>query len=546
MNHNHHVSPRMFAGRNVLKVLGRRFNLHSPENLMKLPSDQRTATELGVSPHTGGHLGTYYAGFGRVLAELEADPTFKNAEAGDAAALDRLSTDWNGFLAAAKYALANKHLLANTPVGMTREEANEANAKWFSSWREYADRHRDQIQQMRETVSQLSKAGQLEQAKFWPILSPTSSLGVADRNDILRRQGKDSPISLQFTAVGATPGLPGFVSPVVDSRLPGFSLPSLDGLTQAEGFTPSHPSLTYGLPGFPTPDPSWQRLGQLPPSTAAPRDPLVLEFDPGTGWPLPFSVRPPILEPDAPSTGTPPAALYAAAGVAAFGVAVPELLPLWARLAATIGGTAVASAPAFASSASGSGSAGGGVFSTGAAPYNAFNNGYSSPPIDGGGYDLRPASEMPPAEHKALDQDTEYADPFIDRFGNWDDSSGSTMPARTSGVPGAPASGSARAVRAEDVRRLTRVNSSNSANAFASGSPPVSYLPSPEFGVGAWSPPPVSGQSPQATRPISTFADEPSYSIPPPIWGLEDRSGIPRSDAEEWYSRWIKPHLRSE
>lgn len=543
MTHNHHVSCRMFAERTVLKLLGKRFDMESPENIMKLPSDQRPANELGVSPHTGGHLGTYCSGFEEVLKALENDEACKLALNGDAAALDRLSADWSGFVAAAKYALANGHLLANTPAGMTRKEANEANAAWFANWRGYADRNRDQIQQMHETVSQLAKAGLFEQAKSWPILSPTSSLGLADRNDILARHGMNSPISLQFTAVGQTPGLKGLVPSVVDSRLPGFSSPSLSGLTQVEGFTPSNPFLTHGLPGFPAPDRSWQGLGRLPPSVAAPRNPLVLSFDPSSGSYQPFSGPSPILEPDPPSAAMPPTALYSAAGLAALAVAVPELLPLWARLAVTMAGTAAASAPAFASGVNASGRASGGVFSTGAAPYDAFDHSFA--PIDSSGYDLGPASGTQPIEQKALAQPPEHADSFVDRFGNWDDTSAGAMTAATSGVLGTPASNSASAARPEDVRRLTRVNSSNSANPFVSGSPPVPYLLSPELD-GRYGSMPPAAESPQASRPIGAFAEQSSYAFPPPIWKSEGPGGTQRNDAEEWYSRWIKPYLRQE
>jgi hypothetical protein len=91
------------------------------------------------------------------------------------------------------------------------------------------------------------------------------------------------------------------------------------------------------------------------------------------------------------------------------------------------------------------------------------------------------------------------------------------------------------------------VNPSNAANAFTSGSAPVPYLPSSEFDdrFGNWSIPPGDRQLSQASRPIGAFSGEPSYAIPPPIWGLDNHSGA-KNDAEEWFSRWIRPLLRQE
>ncbi|MGY8633202.1 hypothetical protein RAD15_12065 [Bradyrhizobium sp. 14AA] len=119
------------------------------------------------------------------------------------------------------------------------------------------------------------------------------------------------------------------------------------------------------------------------------------------------------------------------------------------------------------------------------------------------------------------------------------------MPAQV--APAAPTAPAAGAVAPEEVRRLTRVNASNAGSVFTSGSAPVPYLPSTEFSerFGNWSMPTADGQSPQTSRPIGAFADEPSYLIPPPIFG-SDGPGNPRNDAEEWFSRWIRPLLRPD
>jgi hypothetical protein len=542
----HHILPKQFADHSVVRFLVHRFNHNGIGNLIALSSDRGLANDLGSSPHTGGHLKTYHCGFGKFLRAVQQSQTFSDAQAGDTAALDRLSVDLNRFVAAAKYALANKHLFANTPVEMTREEANKNNDEWFANWEAYAKRYESEIRQMQNAVDQLYNSGRLDAAAYWPVRSPTSNLSLADKIEILRRYDRNS--LSQFTVVGPIPDLPGFVPPVVDSRLPGFIPSSLDGLNRPEGFTRSDPHLTYGLPGFPMPDPSWQRLGKLPPSTAISEDPLILKFDPATGAPLPFSERSPILEPDAPSTGTPPTALYAAAGLAALAATAPALpLELLApAVAGMLAGTA-ATKPAFgASAASGSGFPDQGVFSRGVPPYNAFDYGHSSPDTNNGGYHAGLASWPPLIAGGALEREPGHVNAFADRFGNWPEISAGTMPAQTSGVLGPASPGSAGAVAPEDIRRLTRVNSPKLVDAFAMGSAPVPYLPAQEFDdrFGNWIIAPVDRQSLQASRPIGAFAGEPSYAIPPPIFGLPDQSIAAGDSANDWYDRWIKPFVQ--
>ncbi|MCP3476984.1 AHH domain-containing protein [Bradyrhizobium sp. CCGUVB1N3] len=547
MFHIHHVIPQAerFLSDLAVKIL--KFDIHSPANLMALPSDEGLANALNTSPHTGGHLGTYNKGFCEFLLSLQADPDFGRAQTGDPAAHARLSSDLLRFVAIAKYALANKHLLANTPAGMTPEDANVKNREWFANWKEYAEHNWDKIQQMDNTISQLHNSGQPDQAMYWPVLSPTSNLSLAEKIDILRRYRENPPISQQFTMASPIPDLPGFVAPVVDTRLPGFIPPSSDDLMQAaEGFTRHDPSLTYGLPGFPVSNPALQGLGPLPPSVAAPQSPQVLQFNQETGRPLSFSDGTPVFGPAAPS-GQPidqDTAFWF--GMAALGAGA-VLMP-WAEVAA-FGAAMLAGAaairPAFGAGApSRAGTASGGVFSAGTAPYDAFNASSSASNANTSGGNPRGSTFGPPLiESNTLQQEPNPANTFADRFGNWTETSAGSMPAQGSGsVPGA-----ARAVAPEDVRRLTRVNSSNSANAFTSGTSPVPYLPSSEFNdrFGNWSVPPGDPQSPQASRPVGAFADEPAYSIPPPIWGSEDSRGA-QNDAEEWFSRWIRPLMRQD
>jgi len=330
----------------------------------------------------------------------------------------------------------------------------------------------------------------------------------------------------QLENICTVPDLPGLVPPFVNTRLPGLIPPSLEGIDEPEGFTPGNPLLTYGLPGFPATNP--QGLGQLPPTTGVAEDPLVLKFDPATGWPLPFSERSPTLDPGAPSHATPPAGLYMGAGLAAAAVLAPELLPVWARMG--VAGLA-ASAPTLATA----GTDGGGVFSTGAPPYDPFNRDQRSSYV--GGLDARPWSTE--------DAKTIATPLVMDHRGNQDETSeGPTEQpqALQSGVSRLSAS-----VAPEDVRRLARVNETNAGNVFTTGSAPVRYLPSTAFDerFGSWTVPPAGGQQPQPSKPIGVFADEPSYLIPPPIFGVDGPVNR-HSDGEEWFSRWIRPLLPPE
>lgn len=520
----HHILAQLFADHRVIKLLAERFNKDAIENRMALPPKQWIATDLSSSPHTGGHLGTYYNGFRTYLKEVEQSPRFNAALAGDPGAQDELVSDLNGLVAAAKYALANGHLFANTPVGMTTGEANDENNKWFTNWRKYSEDHQAKIQQMQETVDQYHKAGQLDAALHWPLLSPTSGLSMAERIDILKRVRRDgSPISLHFTPVGPVPGLPGLVPPFVDTRLPGFIPPSLAGLNQPEGFTPSNPLLTYGLPGFPAASADWERLMEVPPSTAEPQEQQVLQFHSETGQPLTFSDGSQVLGPPAPADDG-SAWLMGAGVIGAGALMIPGAQ--WLGPALLAGATAAAvTRPAFSASIlSNTKAAEGALFSGGADPYNPFG-----------------------VNRSADSREKAHASTFADRFGNWAGSPAGTMPAQD--APGAPSTpAAAGAIAPAEVRRLTRVNELNAGSVFTSGSAPVPYLPSTEFNerFGNWTTPTADGRSPQTSKPTGAFADEPSYLIPPPIFGVDGLGRTPHNDADEWFSRWIRPLLPPE
>jgi hypothetical protein len=151
------------------------------------------------------------------------------------------------------------------------------------------------------------------------------------------------------------------------------------------------------------------------------------------------------------------------------------------------------------------------------------------------------------AADNSFGQSPMSAGTFADRFGNWSETLNGTMPAQPSDGGEAQSAAVAGALAPEDVRRLTRVNASNAGSVFASGSAPVPYLPSTEFNdrFGNWSMPNGEGGPQRTSKPIGAFADEPSYIIPPPIFGSDD-PGNPRNDAEEWFSRWIRPLIGPE
>lgn len=540
MFQDHHVLPRQFAGHPVIQLLGERFNPDAIRNLVTLPSRQPLATELSSSPHTGGHLGTYYKGFHDFLNELEVSPKFDAASAGDERALDEIASDVNAFVAAAKYAVANGHLLPNTPKGLTTEEGNGENRKWFSNRGTYAADHAEQIRQMQETVEQFNDAGRRDAALAFPLLSPTSGLSMAERIEILRRFGKGNPISLQFTGVGPVPTPPGLVPSMIETRLRGLSPPAHSDLNEDEGFTPSDPRFTRVLPPFPALDPNEQRIGQLPPTTTAPTDPLVLQFDPHSGTALPFYENPL-------AGGTSPARdlLPWLAGAAALGAAAP-FVPAWLlAIGGTLALTRVANAQESGSGATmGAGAPGGGVFSAGASAFNT-NGDRLNVHNPAGSSNSSGSSAFGPQLSEVSSFDPETASSFADRFGNWASTAVGTMPAKD--LPEVAPTSAAGSVAPEDVRRLARVNETNAGNVFTSGSAPVPHLPSTEFNerFGSWTVPPAGGQHPQPGKPIGIFADEPSYLIPPPIFGV-DGPGNPHNDGEEWFSRWIRPLLRPE
>lgn len=541
----HHVLPQSLARHPVINFLANRFNIDGIRNRMALPATQNLADDLKSSPHSGGHLASYYDGFDEYLDKVNLTDEFKAGVAGREWQLDSVVSDLNKLLAAAKYAQANGHLFPNTPTGMTREQANETNENWFKNWRKYAQDNGDQIQEMLDTIDQLSASGQWNGALHWPILSPTSGLSLADRIEIRNRYLGGSPITQHFTAVRPVPALPGLVPSFVDTRLPGFNPIPPGDLNQPEGFTPSNPLWTFGLRGFPALDPDWQRIGQPPPTSATPSDPLILKFDPMTGVPLPFYENPLMRDPGSGSSVARNALPWLLGG-AALGLAAPFLLPTmptWVWTLGALGGAGIAAGSS--ANAEPRNNSSGGVFAEGAPPYNPFGPGGVSNANSNGSQPFGPQSSARPLTGDALDQEAVRSGTFSDRFGNWPGTAAVVTPSQPLTKAEAPAAPAPGVAAPEEVRRLTRANASNAGSAFESGSAPVPYLSSPEFDdrFGNWR---VKEKRPQqVSSPFGTFADEPGYVIPPPIWGLE-ASANPRNDAEEWFSRWIQPLLRQK
>ncbi|WP_271533404.1 AHH domain-containing protein [Bradyrhizobium sp. CCBAU 25338] len=541
---DHHIILDRFRDHRAFRGIDKKaFDIDSPANRIYLPADPKIAAKLNVSPHPGNHIDSYVEAVGEKLdaiKEIES-PSKRTAEI--RTLIDAMRV---GFL--------NGDLYTNWPIDKTREEVNLSNAKVLSDHKAYLAQYPDQLRAIRDIEQRGTNAG-LDHLIKWLLFldnperrklldeviarNPDVNITAGNRNlggtDWSKFEAPD-PSSDTLRIPGSTPANPSDFPP-----LPGYSSPPLAGLDEQEGFTRSDPRVTRALPPFPTLDPNEQRLGQLPPTTAAPTDPLVLQSDPHSGTALPFYENPF-------AGGTSPARglLPWLAGAAALGAAAP-FVPAWLL---AIGGTLALTRAANAQESSsdptmGAAAPGGGVFSAGASAFNT-NGDRLNVHTPAGSSNSSGSSAFVPRLGEASSFDPETpASNFADRFGNWASTAVGTVPAKD--LPEAAAASAAGSVAPEDVRRLTRVNETNAGSVFSSGSAPVPYLPSTEFNerFGSWTVSPADGQHPQPSKPIGIFADEPSYLIPPPIFGV-DGPGNPHNDGEEWFSRWIRPLLRPE
>ncbi|MDN5004625.1 AHH domain-containing protein [Bradyrhizobium sp. GCM10027634] len=546
----HHIISQKFEDHSAFRGLNKQtLGVQAPQNLIYLPADYELARKMGVSPHPGGHDFRYYEAVDETLdliATIE-DPNLRAKEIRD-------------LMDAMRVGLINGDLYTNVPIGGTGEEVARGVETVVKNYAGYRAKNRNQVRALAEFDRRSAGTGNDHLGKWSAIL------GHAAREKLLSKAIRENP-RLNITSgnkdLAGTPWQQNFVATDDSFRVPGSEpvdpnhVPQLPGFIPSplaefapEGFTRSDPSLTYGLSGFPAGGPDWQQFGQLPSSTAAPSMPQILQFNPESGDVMRFmSDGSPALGPnpyEMPRNPNDPSPLL---GLGVFGAAMvaPELLatlPAWASALSALGITGAA-ASSSADAKPGNNSSGG-VFATGAPPYNPFSTDAASNASRSGGLPLGAQSSAQPSMGNTLDQQPVHSDTFGDRFGNWPGTAPVATPSTPFGQFSAPAARTAGATAPDEVRRLARVNTSNAGSSvFESGSAPVPYLPSSEFDdrFGNWR---VEGKWPQqASSPVGTFADEPSYAIPPPIWGLEAPTN-PRHDSEEWFSRWIRPLLRQD
>lgn len=543
----HHIIPRKFKGHPAFRGLDKReFGVEALRNLIYLPANYGLARKMGVSPHPGGHDPLYYEAVRRTLEQIakEKNPRLRKKQI-------------RNLIDAMRVGLVNGDLYTNVPNGGTGKEVARGAKKVVERNGEYRKNNRKQVDALGKSDQTNAEAGYDHLGKFAAIL------GNATREKLLSKAIKDNPglnITPRNKDLVGTPWRKKFVVADDDFRLPGSEainpnhVPQLPGFIPSvppqftpEGFARSDPRWTYGLSGFPAASSDWQRFGQLPPSAATPSDPLVLEFDPMTGAPLPYHENPLMRDSDSKSSVAQDALPWLFGG-AALGLAAPFVipalptLPAWAWGLGLLGGAGIAAtSPAKARPGN---DASGGVFATGAPPYDPFGTAVSSNANSKGGGILGAQSSARSLTDNAADQDPARPGTFNDRFGNWPGIPAVAASSQPSSNPQALAA-PAGATAPDEVRRLTRVNASNAGSVFESGSAPVPYLASPEFDnrFGNWQ---EQGKRPQqVSSPVGTFADGPSFVIPPPIWGL-GASPSPGNDAEEWFSRWIQPLLRQD
>ncbi|MGY3513115.1 hypothetical protein [Bradyrhizobium lupini] len=508
----HHIIPEQCAHYEALRGV----DLDAPANIVYLPRDRLLAAEMGISPHPGGHLESYYAACNELDAIAEISDSILRLKA-----VEDLQD-------AMRIALANGDLFTNRPS--SGADVTPGNGSFLAGHEKYlADYPEEQnrIRELRRTGSHLLKfspyLGNSErEEQLSKAIDDNPGLNLTPGNKDLKETpwSKFTPLdpsSSIFRIPGSMP-----VNPSEFPPLPGYSSPSLAGLNATEGFARSDPRFAGGVPAFPLPSPDEQRLGKLPPSTAMPPPRQVLQFNPETGDLLRRSDGSLLMGPDPYNLPYDPADRPAVLrGLAIFGGAMvaPELLPLlpaWLPIAGALGLTGAASSAAGAEPASGNESR--------VSAIAASHSGAQQP------------------SDNSLDQNSARGSTFTDRFGPWTGAADGAMPAQSSSGIEAPVAPGAGAIAPEEVRRLTRVNESNAGSVFTSGSAPVPYLPSTEFNdrFGNWAVPTADGRQPAPSRPIGPFANEPSYFIPPPIFGV-DGAGSPHNDAEDWYARWIRP-----
>lgn len=539
----HHIIPRILEGHRAFRDLDEQvFGVWAPHNLIYLPAGYGLAKEMGVTPHPGGHDARYVDAVRETLDEIA-----KIEDSGLRA------TQIRDLIDAMRVGLNNGDLFTNSPLGGTGEEVPRGAARVIRGYAAYRGSNLNQVEALRKVEKTSAEAGYSHLVKWSAILGNASReklLSEAIRKDPqlnITSGNKDlagTPWQQKFVAADDNFHVPGSepADPSHAPQLPGFMPSPLPG-SAPEGFTRSDPRLSYGLSGFPAAGPDWQRFRQLPPSTAAPSMPQVLQFNPETGQQMFMSDGSPVLGPNPYEMPDDPRALLGL-GIFAGTVAAPALLPTLPAWVWALGALATAGAVAGSSANATPGNhPSGGVFATGAPPYNPFSTGVASNSISNGSPLLGAQSGAQPRTDNAPDQEPARSSTFDDPFVAWPESAAATPQSQPLRKPEEPTAVAVGVAAPEEVRHLTRVSASNAGSVFESGSAPVPYLSSPGFDVpfGNW---PGRG-SRQASSPVGAFADEPGYAIQPPIWGLDAASNQP-NDAEQWFARWIQPLLHQD
>ncbi|RTM12658.1 MAG: hypothetical protein EKK33_15330 [Bradyrhizobiaceae bacterium] len=528
----HHMIPQRFADHEAFRGIdAQTFGVYSLANGIYLPVNYQLAAEMGVSAHPGGHMPLYYDAIKCVLDRIANIPEPDVRAAKIRTLMDAMRIGFN-----------NGDLYTNVPIGKTMEEVKKGINDVIKDNEKYVKGYPDSLQRIRDEERTSLQTGQ-DHLPLWSAILGNSrreeltleaiksnpNLNVTSGNKDLSGTpfAKFAPVDDDFRVPPTTSANPADIpSP------PPLFPPFLGWLNEPEGFTRNDPRFMGQLPPSSAPNPDERRLGQLPPSMPMPPPPQVLQFNSETSDLLKFSDGSLLTGPDPHNMPRDPADWPAVlGGMSLFGAAMaaPALLPLLPAAAPIValgllGATAARGEPAGGEKdrlsrpdPNDMPSAGNGSLATGSGPV---------------------ASQ---AAGKPFDQAPTTADVFDDRFGHWTVTPSGIMPDLSGTAQNPPIAGAAKL---ENVQRLSGVNASNANSAFASGTAPVPYLPPADFNerFGSWAMPTAPSGQPQSSKPIGVFADEPSYLIPPPIFGV-DGSRNSSKDAEEWFSRWIRPLL---
>ena len=543
---DHHIIPERCRDHSAFRGIDKQtFDIDSPANRIYLPANRELAAKLNVSPHPGGHVGPYKS---FVCKKLDQIAKIESPE-------ERLA-EIKTLIDAMRVGFLNGHLYPNVPIDKTREDVVEWIEKIVTHPKAYRDQYPDLLRTIGDIERRGAGAGQDHLIKWLLYLDHPERQKLIDEAIARNRdvnvtagnrdlRGTNWSKFEVFDPSSYIRHIPG-IAPVNPSDFPplsGYNSPSLAGLNEQEGFARSDPRFIRALPPFPQLDPNEQQIGRLPPTTAAPSDPLVLQSDPHSGVTNPYYENP-LAGGASPERDLLPwlagsAAVLAAPTLLAAPSLLSWLLGVGGILAVARAANAEVSSPGTTEGAT---APSGGVFSTEAPAHDTIGNGFR---VDDGassrGSSASSTFGRQPGATSSIDPKT-IVSAFADRFGNWANTPDGSVPAENvDNVPDTPPHGT---VAPENVRRLTRTNESNAGSVFTSGSAPVPYLPSTEFNerFGNWTVPIAGSGRSQPSKPTGFFADEPSYFVPPPIFGVVNPDNS-HSDAGEWFSRWIRPLL---